>query len=182
MTRNEVTQEHGEEILPETPRERVIKDVLQQHIAEIMVVRAENPDREPGGFIKDGDLSWSREENWLEIKSESGEFWEEVRREAEAGAVRFHCHPQRGFQEPSATDYVAAHVGLGEVVFTNQGIYIIIPKEVHSLHKIRQIEEFCWVTAEKNEWGEDAYWHYAPLVKARLACDVKKFTVQVPSL
>lgn len=69
---------------------------IMEHYAEIEKLRINNPQREVGGKIFNGEILLHDESTWKESSVELDESWEELRRLGEKGAVYFHTHSKDG--------------------------------------------------------------------------------------
>lgn len=139
------------------------------HLDQIEQLRLQNPNREIGGHIINGQLILLEENSLREHSVVHGPY-KEVRELGKKGAIFFHTHPEGGIPTESALDILAVYFSLSDVIFSRNGALLLIPRDEIPIEEIAQIDQDAWGLAQKEEsfGGEDAYWAWSALIRKRL--------------
>lgn len=163
--------EAGKVLTQEEIKEKVaeIKNAFQPYYEQIQRLREENPNRELGGYIKDGNLELLDESKWKE-NSVIGGSYEIERKWAKEGVLSFHTHPNHGSSVESAGDILATYVRLREVIFHEKGATLLIALKELPFETIAAIDQGAWTAgvAEQDTGGEDAYWVWKGILQDKL--------------
>lgn len=160
----------GHSINKNEENDRDVASELEENIRQtiepfIEKIRQNMPlNEEIGGYILDGQLVIQKGDHHSFVRGD----WKEVRNLAEKGAVTFHTHPSElGSDVESPADIQASYVTLGEAIFTENNVIILVPEKIVSVEEIKELA--ADLIKKSDAYDEDyypsAYWCWSDLIR-----------------